>query len=411
MCKVHASCVSCATGSSASALSCVVQRQGHGPDSAETVELLLGINDRRFGPASGAVLGADRGDPAGYQFLDKVIDVSVAVHVWLLTCTLLCTSGRGKLWNFRSCSSSWVRGSSWARLLTCPSCATTGAGVPVEIPQVQFLNKVDMPVVVQRQVPGSSCPRGQLRFFKVVHRQWTCVNVPKVALSFVRDFFKSRRGGGSDDCARGGDTSSSRSLRPWPRTRTTAHSARRRPGPGSGSARDALYGDDQGPLPPPHPHSPAVALRVVVRRRAWRCAARVGHGPCAAEAGPVEHRVEACASVQILDAPVPQGENQLVEAFRHLDLSIPEQVVAVPKISSSSRRSRRMLRAPQTAEQLVEVPTIASSSLQQQTAEQIIDIPVPGRGGGGGRGGLQGFPSGQNSTRTEFNSVLWSRAR
>ena len=34
----------------------------------------------------------------------------------------------------------------------------------------------------------------------------------------------------------------------------------------------------------------------------------------------------------------------------------------------------------------------------QGTVEQIIDIPVPGRGGGGGRGGLQGFSSGQNST-------------
>ena len=36
--------------------------------------------------------------------------------------------------------------------------------------------------------------------------------------------------------------------------------------------------------------------------------------------------------------------------------------------------------------------------LQQHTVEQIIDIPVPGRGGGGGWGGLQGFSSGQNST-------------
>ena len=34
----------------------------------------------------------------------------------------------------------------------------------------------------------------------------------------------------SDERARGGDTSSSRSLRLWPRLRTTAHSARRRPG-------------------------------------------------------------------------------------------------------------------------------------------------------------------------------------
>ena len=42
--------------------------------------------------------------------------------------------------------------------------------------------------------------------------------------------------GGSDDCARGGDTSSSRSLRSWPRISTTLpHGDRRWPGPGQGS--------------------------------------------------------------------------------------------------------------------------------------------------------------------------------
>ena len=44
----------------------------------------------------------------------------------------------------------------------------------------------------------------------------------------------------------------------------------------------------------------------------------------------------------------------------------------------------------------MEAPTIVSfSSLQQRTAEQIIDIPVPGRGGEWR--GLQGF-SGRSST-------------
>ena len=38
--------------------------------------------------------------------------------------------------------------------------------------------------------------------------------------------------------------------------------------------------------------------------------------------------------MQILDAPVPQGGTQLVEAFRHLDLHVPEQLIEVPKISS-----------------------------------------------------------------------------
>ena len=46
----------------------------------------------------------------------------------------------------------------------------------------------------------------------------------------------------------------------------------------------------------------------------------------------------------------------------------------------------------------MDVPTVVSdSSLQQLTAEQIVDIPVSGRAGGGGRGGLQGFLPGQNS--------------
>ena len=134
----------------------------------------------------------------------------------------------------------------------------------------------------------------------------------------------------------------------------------------------------------------------------------------------VEHRIEACPFVQILDAPVPHGGNQLVEAFRHLDLHIPEQAVEVPKISSSRRRCRRR-RVPlvQTAEQLVEVPVFVSFAFlfQQQVVdapgrpqglllgqgyslvwEQIVDTPVPhGHGGRAHRGGLQGARPGQNS--------------
>ena len=51
-------------------------------------------------------------------------------------------------------------------------------------------------------------------------------------------------------------------------------------------------------------------------------------------------------------------------------------------------------------EQSVEVPTILSfASLQQQTVERTVNIPVPrGRGGsgGGGGGGLHGFLPGQS---------------
>ena len=113
----------------------------------------------------------------------------------------------------------------------------------------------------------------------------------------------------------------------------------------------------------------------------------------------VEHIADVVPMVQILDIPVLQGADQLVEVWRHLDFHIPEQVIEVPKISASSCHSRKVLVVPQKAEQLVEVPTIVSfSSLQQRTVEQIIDIPVPGRGGGGGRRGLQSLLPGQNTT-------------
>ena len=68
--------------------------------------------------------------------------------------------------------------------------------------------------------------------------------------------------------------------------------------------------------------------------------------------------------VQTLDIPVPQGGDQLVEAFWDLDLPIPEQVIEAPKFTSSGRRSRKrpVPVVQQTAEQLVEVPTIVSVS-------------------------------------------------
>ena len=111
----------------------------------------------------------------------------------------------------------------------------------------------------------------------------------------------------------------------------------------------------------------------------------------------VEQIVDTVLYVPSLDVLVPQMENQLVEVCRQLDVRIPEQVIEVPKISSSSRHCRRRVRfAEQTAEQLVEVPTIISySSLLQRTVEQNVDIPV---GRGGRNVGLQGFPPRQSST-------------
>ena len=105
---------------------------------------------------------------------------------------------------------------------------------------------------------------------------------------------------------------------------------------------------------------------------------------------------------QILDVPVLQMVEQSVDVDTFFRLSLPavaEQVIDVPKISCPSHAGRAALREPQLVEQLVEVPTVLTYSLlQQQTAEQVVDIPVsPGRGRRA-RGGLPGSSHGQGST-------------
>ena len=57
----------------------------------------------------------------------------------------------------------------------------------------------------------------------------------------------------------------------------------------------------------------------------------------------MEHVADVAPMVQILDAPVPLMVDQLVDVTKHIDISVPEQVIEVPKIScpSSSRGSRR----------------------------------------------------------------------
>ena len=81
--------------------------------------------------------------------------------------------------------------------------------------------------------------------------------------------------------------------------------------------------------------------------------------------------------VQILDSPVPQMVEELLEVFRLLDTQMPvEQAMAVPKISLDRIPQRSADLVPQMVEQLVEVPTVLSLSSLQQTAEQIVGIPV-----------------------------------
>ena len=111
----------------------------------------------------------------------------------------------------------------------------------------------------------------------------------------------------------------------------------------------------------------------------------------------VEHLADLAAMVQILDVPVPQKGEELADILKLVDTPV-EQVFAVPKISNFSIQPRSVLRSPQMAEQLVEVPTVVSFALlQRHTAERIIDILVPHRRRRG-QGGLQGSRAEQNST-------------
>ena len=160
----------------------------------------------------------------------------------------------------------------------------------------------------------------------------------------------------------------------------------------------------------------------------------------------------AASSEQIVDSPVPRGGPHLQgpgfaslpqevagEAFQRVfstfpwrkkvrrlvrtrgpnwvrtlcsvhDTRIPEQVIEVPKISSSRHSRRRRVRfAEQMAEQLVEVPTIISYSSLHGFVEQNVDIPVPhGRGRAGG-GRLLGFTQDRVLQRLVEQSIFQQR--
>ena len=122
-----------------------------------------------------------------------------------------------------------------------------------------------------------------------------------------------------------------------------------------------------------------------------------------------EQIIETFVPVQVLDAPVPQmGGEQVVEFMQKFDvLAGAEPVIAVPKIllDKARRRMVDLARPPQTAEQLVDVPTIISYSSLQRTVEQNIAIPVPQVRWGGG-GGLQGFRPGQGTPAAGVEQIV-----
>ena len=119
--------------------------------------------------------------------------------------------------------------------------------------------------------------------------------------------------------------------------------------------------------------------------------------------------------VPALAVSAPQMVDQLVAVLARFDTPIADQVIEVPKVSCPLRCGRTVLCTPQTAEQLVTVPTILyflkqtvgtrgrsggpQGFLPEQrrpsTVEQIVDIPAPGRGV---QRGLQGFSQERSST-------------
>ena len=101
--------------------------------------------------------------------------------------------------------------------------------------------------------------------------------------------------------------------------------------------------------------------------------------------------VDLVPSLPTLDDPAPQMVDTVAVFFAALSPD-PEQVIEVPKILPVDVPMRTMVREPQLAEQLVEVPTIVCF------LELNVDIPVVGGSGAGG--GLHGFLPGQNYSMT-----------
>ena len=131
----------------------------------------------------------------------------------------------------------------------------------------------------------------------------------------------------------------------------------------------------------------------------------------------VKQIVDPVSLVPLLHDVVPQMVEQLVDFLAPLDFRVAEQVIEVPKIVCPPRAARTVLRVPQTAEQLVEVPTepaevLAVTAVQAMglgaavaLAEQIVDNPVPQVRRGGG-GGLHGFRAGQGSTVADVEQIV-----
>ena len=201
-----------------------------------------------------------------------------------------------------------------------------------------------------------------------------------------------------------GDTSSSRSPRPLPRTRTTQlHGDRRWQGPVGGNEQYYTAKFQNIPLP----------RRLVPGTSRWTPGRTwVRHQP----PGGQHHCLRCCRRSGFSGAPQSRSSTLCRWSqcsswssrrwwnswwtFSHLSISVLPSRLSKYPTSCPPRAARTVLRAPQTAEQLVEVPTIISYS-------SLLHVDIPVRGRGGRNVDLQGFLPGQGPTarfspRTEF---------
>ena len=88
--------------------------------------------------------------------------------------------------------------------------------------------------------------------------------------------------------------------------------------------------------------------------------------------------VDAVPVLPALDAPVPPMVEQLVDVLQFVDALVPvaEQVIEVPKIILENIPSRRSVREPRLAEQLVDVPSPSPAhALVPRVEDQLVEVP------------------------------------
>ena len=202
-----------------------------------------------------------------------------------------------------------------------------------------------------------------------------------------------------------------------------------------GEVREQYYGlrAQERPLPGMRPAPLSEVLPQVVLQRTRGEARDEAHGAAPSEALPlrrraggmrppplfevlpqvvlqrhtVEQRIVHTPYVQILDAPVPQKVDQLVDFFKNLDIEVPAQVIEVLKISQDIIPQRSVDLVPQLVEQLVEVPTVLTPTrIAVQIAEQIVGIPVPHGRGQGSLPGLGSPASGKHTSEQIVEQIV-----